>query len=67
MNRAARDHQYEEMSPLGLYLEDISDTQPLSAQKETDLARRIRVGDQDALEELVKANLRFVVRIAKKY
>ncbi len=67
MNRAGRDHQYEEMSPLGLYLEDISDTQPLSAQKETDLAKRIRVGDQDALEELVKANLRFVVRIAKKY
>ena len=52
---------------LALYLEDIKNHPLLSRAEEAELARRIRAGDQLALEKLVRSNLRFVVSVAKKY
>ena len=49
------------------YWKEIKDLQPLSREREYILALRIREGDESALEELVTANLRFVVSIAGKY
>lgn len=49
------------------YLNEIADHQLLTAEQEADLAQRIRRDDFEALEELVKANLRFVVSVAKQY
>jgi RNA polymerase primary sigma factor len=52
---------------LALYLEDIKNHPLLKRAEEAELARRIREGDQLALEKLVRSNLRFVVSVAKKY
>jgi RNA polymerase primary sigma factor len=52
---------------LDKYLNDIGKISMLTADEEADLARRIRQGDQDALDKLTKANLRFVVSVAKQY
>lgn len=49
------------------YLNDISKYQPVSAEKEAELAKKIKDGDEKALTELVCANLRFVVSVAKQY
>ncbi len=49
------------------YLQEIGEVPLLSAEEEIDLAKRIKKGDQDALEKLTKANLRFVVSVAKQY
>lgn len=49
------------------YLEEIGGYSPLSPQEEIELARRIRQGDAQALDKLVKANLRFVISVAKEY
>jgi RNA polymerase primary sigma factor len=50
-----------------LYLEDLSRYPLLSAEQEDAVARRARAGDPEALAELVRANLRFVVSVAKRY
>ena len=50
---------------LDKYLTDIGKISLLSADEEAELARRIREGDQDALDKLTRANLRFVVSVAK--
>ncbi len=52
---------------LDKYLNDIGKIDLLNAEEEADLARRIRTGDQAALERLTEANLRFVVSVAKQY
>ncbi len=53
---------------LELYLRDISRSSPLEREREAELARRWREGgDRLALETLVRANLRFVVSVAKRY
>lgn len=49
------------------YLEEIGGFSPLHPEEEIDLARRIRRGDEEALDKLVKANLRFVISVAKEY
>lgn len=62
-----RDTWSEEDSALRAYFNDISATRPLTRQQEGDLAARIQAGDTEARNELVRANLLFVVSVAKKY
>ena len=57
----------EEDRSLDLYLREIGETRLISAQEEVELAKKIKEGDQAALERLTKANLRFVVSVAKQY
>ena len=52
---------------LDKYLKEISREELLSPEEEVELAQRIRKGDRKALERLTKANLRFVVSVAKQY
>jgi RNA polymerase primary sigma factor len=52
---------------LNAYIREISRFKPLSSEQEKDLGHRIRKGDQEALQRLVEANLRFVVSYAKRY
>jgi RNA polymerase primary sigma factor len=56
-----------ENQSLDKYLTEIAKVDLLTAEQEVDLARRIHAGDQMALEKLAKANLRFVVSVAKQY
>ena len=64
MGQAATAPRFE---ALQCYMSDISGCSTVSAEEERRLARRIRVGDHDALGRLVEANLGFVVLIAKSY
>lgn len=52
---------------LSRYLEEIGNYNPLNPAREVELAQKIHKGDQAALDELVKSNLRFVVSVAKDY
>lgn len=52
---------------LDKYLQEISKESLITAEEEVELARRIREGDQVALDKLTKANLRFVVSVSKQY
>jgi len=56
-----------ESQSLDKYLQEIGRVDLLTADQEVDLAKRIKTGDQIALEKLTKANLRFVVSVAKQY
>ena len=49
------------------YFQEIEDCKGLPSATERDLSSRIRDGDEEALKELVKANLRFVITVAKQY
>jgi RNA polymerase primary sigma factor len=52
---------------LDQYLHEVSQTPLLTAQQEIAIARKVRAGDDEAMQELVKRNLRFVISVAKKY
>ncbi len=52
---------------LSKYLQEISKYEPLSPEKEVELALRVKAGERRALKELTEANLRFVVSVAKDY
>ena len=56
-----------ESQSLEKYLQEIGKVEMISAEEEVRLAKLIRNGDQQALEKLTKANLRFVVSVAKQY
>ena len=56
-----------ENESLEKYLQEISREEMISPEEEVELAQRIRKGDRRALERLTKANLRFVVSVAKQY
>ncbi len=56
-----------ESESLDKYLQEIGKEELVSVEEEVELAQRIRKGDQKALERLAKANLRFVVSVAKQY
>ena len=66
MSKAIRKYRDEDRS-LDLYLREIGETPLIKAEEEVELAKKIRLGDQSALEKLTKANLRFVVSVAKQY
>ena len=56
-----------ESSTLRAYFDDIAGSEPLSREREVELSARIQDGDQDARDELIQANLRFVIDVAKNY
>ena len=63
----ARTETRELLDPLQLFLEDIAKVDLLTAAQEVKLAKRIERGDRRAKQEMVEANLRLVVSIAKRY
>ena len=68
MNRwPSRKDSREEEGSLRLYFEDLSDSTPLTREREVELSERIKAGDLQARNELVQANLRFVIHVAKQY
>jgi RNA polymerase primary sigma factor len=64
--KQARRYRDEDRS-LDLYLREIGETPLITADEEVQLAKKIKLGDQGSLEKLTKANLRFVVSVAKQY
>ena len=60
-------NDFENVDILGLYFKDIKHTKGLTREKEAELSKKIQEGDRNALNELVEANLKFVVSMAKKY
>src|SRR6187402_478807 len=67
MNRPRKLRTDLVQSPLETYLREINETALLSADQEKDLARSIAVGDTEARDQMVRANLRLVVNIARGY
>ncbi len=65
LNKAKKSH-FDEGS-LDQYLKEISQYPLITREEEVELAKRIKKGDQAALEKLCRSNLRFVVSVAKKY
>ena len=52
---------------LGLYFKDVSKLSMITPEEEIELTKRIKLGDNEAANELVSANLRFVISVAKQY
>ena len=67
MSKLSKKPHAREDESLDQYLQEIGEVDLLTADQEVTLAKRIKKGDQDALERLTKANLRFVVSVAKQY
>ena len=67
MTHTAKSQIWDMEDALGSYLSEIAGSTPLSASDEIELARRIKEGDEEARNDLVEANLRFVVSVAKEY
>jgi RNA polymerase primary sigma factor len=67
MTRRGGSSQDAEVATLRRYLKEIARYPPIDHVREMELASRIRDGDEDALRDLVEANLRFVVAYAKRY
>src|SRR5437762_13910347 len=67
MTRPRRIRSDAVQSPLETYLREINETALLTADQEKELARRIEVGDTEARDLMVRANLRLVVNIARGY
>jgi RNA polymerase primary sigma factor len=67
MPRARRPQSGSVQSPLETYLRQINETPLLTAQQERELARKIQLGDVQARDHMVRANLRLVVNIARSY
>ncbi len=65
--KISKQYTNRESQSLDKYLQEIGKVELLVPQEEIELARRIKKGDQKALEKLTKANLRFVVSVAKQY
>jgi RNA polymerase primary sigma factor len=65
--KISKQYTNRESQSLDKYLQEIGKVELLTPQEEIELARRIKKGDQKALEKLTKANLRFVVSVAKQY
>lgn len=61
------DFKFEHLDEIDVYFKEIKKCKPLSRQREQILAEKIKNGDENALNELVNANLKFVVNIAKMY
>ncbi len=57
----------EERSALDQYLREVSQHELLKPDQEIELGKRAQAGDEDAVQRLVRANLRFVISVAKKY
>jgi len=57
----------EERTALDQYLRDVSKHELITPEEEIELGRRARAGDEEAVQRLVRANLRFVISVAKKY
>ncbi len=66
MSKQSKRYRDQDRS-LDLYLREIGQTPLINAGEEVELAKRIRKGDQFALDKLTRANLRFVVSVAKQY
>ena len=67
MSKLAKKPYTREDQSLDRYLQEIGEVKLLTAEEEVELAREIKKGDQKSLEKLTKANLRFVVSVAKQY
>lgn len=67
MVKITKQYTNRESQSLDKYLQEIGKVDLLTPDEEIDLAKRIKKGDQRALEKLTKANLRFVVSVAKQY
>jgi len=63
--KTAKDKSFNKA--MRLYLKEISKIPLLTAEEEKELGRRAQAGDKDALQKLIESNLRFVIKIAKKY
>ncbi len=61
------DASVEEQTALDQYLRDVSRHELITPEKEKELGARAQNGDEDAVQELARANLRFVISVAKKY
>jgi RNA polymerase primary sigma factor len=64
---AGFDASVEEQSALDQYLRDVSRHELITPEREKELGARAQEGDQEAIQELARANLRFVISVAKKY